>query len=232
MSAVETSLADEAAGAAAAGIAALGKRKADEMEFAQTGPDTKAIKGEPTPMPTTAGVAEMSPEEEDSDKKAPMSKAREVRLEQNRKAARESRRRKKTMIEELQRSVIFFSRANSTLKQQNDELSRLLIQSQAQVAAIESGQQAPPAAQAPEQPQQQSQGQPGASSLAVPASSAPGQNFGQVKAEGNEQFHQAQAQAVATQAVLESQVCSSGSCCFLSDVGRHPHSRLTFFAYA
>lgn len=72
-------------------------------------------------------------------KRAPMSKAREVRLEQNRKAARESRRRKKVMIEELQRSVVFFSRANSTLKQQNDELQRMLLQAQARIAAIESG---------------------------------------------------------------------------------------------
>jgi bZIP transcription factor len=58
-------------------------------------------------------------------------KARQIRLEQNRKAARESRRRKKVMIEELQRSVIFFSRANATLMQQNDELTRLLMQAQA-----------------------------------------------------------------------------------------------------
>jgi hypothetical protein len=70
---------------------------------------------------------------------SPMPKAREVRLEQNRKAARESRRRKKIMIEELQRSVVFFSRANSTLKQQNDELQRMLIQSQARVSAFENG---------------------------------------------------------------------------------------------
>lgn len=72
-------------------------------------------------------------------KRAPMSKAREVRLEQNRKAARESRRRKKIMIEELQRSVVFFSRANSTLKQQNDELQRMLLQAQARIAAMENG---------------------------------------------------------------------------------------------
>jgi len=71
--------------------------------------------------------------------RVPMSKAREVRLEQNRKAARESRRRKKIMIEELQRSVVFFSRANSTLKQQNDELQRMLIQAQARVTAFEKG---------------------------------------------------------------------------------------------
>jgi|EP00979_Chaetoceros_neogracilis_P013582 hypothetical protein len=70
---------------------------------------------------------------------APMTKAREVRLEQNRKAARESRRRKKIMIEELQRSVVFFSRANGTLKQQNDELQRMLIQAQARITAFEKG---------------------------------------------------------------------------------------------
>ena len=75
-------------------------------------------------------------------------KGRTVRLEQNRKAARESRRRKKVMIEELQRSVIFFSRANGTLKQQNDELTRLLMQAQAQVTAIETSGNAPAAATA------------------------------------------------------------------------------------
>jgi hypothetical protein len=41
------------------------------------------------------------------------------------------------MIEELQRSVVFFSRANATLKQQNDELQRLLFASQARVQAFE-----------------------------------------------------------------------------------------------
>lgn len=70
----------------------------------------------------------------------PMSKAREVRLEQNRKAARESRRRKKVMVEELQRSVIFFTRANSTLKSQNEELERLLLHAQSQVQAFEKDQ--------------------------------------------------------------------------------------------
>eukprot|EP00569_Conticribra_weissflogii_P007986 CAMPEP_0171327978 /NCGR_PEP_ID=MMETSP0878-20121228/367_1 /TAXON_ID=67004 /ORGANISM="Thalassiosira weissflogii, Strain CCMP1336" /LENGTH=331 /DNA_ID=CAMNT_0011827795 /DNA_START=131 /DNA_END=1129 /DNA_ORIENTATION=- len=87
--------------------------------------------------------AKKSPAEEE-----PMSKAREVRLEQNRKAARESRRRKKVLQEELQRSVIFFSRANGTLKQQNEELQRMLNQARAQVAAIEVG-QTPPDANAP-----------------------------------------------------------------------------------
>ncbi|CAJ1954595.1 unnamed protein product [Cylindrotheca closterium] len=77
-------------------------------------------------------------EEERPAKKSYMSKAREIRLEQNRKAARESRRRKKNMLEELQRSVIFFSRANGTLKQQNEELTRLLVQAQTRVSSIES----------------------------------------------------------------------------------------------
>jgi hypothetical protein len=66
-----------------------------------------------------------------------MPKEKETRLEQNRKAARESRRRKKVMIEELQRSVIFFSRANATLKTQNEEFQRLLVQAQAQIAQME-----------------------------------------------------------------------------------------------
>ena len=38
------------------------------------------------------------------------------------------------MIEELLRSVIFFSRANGALKQQNDELTRQLMQVQVHIA--------------------------------------------------------------------------------------------------
>jgi len=62
-------------------------------------------------------------------------KAREIRLEQNRKAARESRRRKKMMIEELQRSVIFFSKRNAALKKENEDLTRMLLQAQNQIQA-------------------------------------------------------------------------------------------------
>lgn len=58
------------------------------------------------------------------------------RLEQNRKAARESRRRKKVMIEELQRSVIFFSRSNSLIKRQNDDLERILTSAKCAVCKI------------------------------------------------------------------------------------------------
>jgi hypothetical protein len=52
---------------------------------------------------------------------------REKRLGQNRLAAVESRRRKKHMIEELQKSVQYYSLANSSLKSQNAELERELL---------------------------------------------------------------------------------------------------------
>jgi hypothetical protein len=126
-------------------------------------------------------------------KRSPMPKAREIRLEQNRKAARESRRRKKVMIEELQRSVIFFSRANGTLKQQNDELSRLLMQAQAQVSAVESG-------------QGQQQAQANANQEAAKAQEAANQHQQQHQyANAANMSQQAQANTVATQAMYESQ---------------------------
>lgn len=142
-----------------------------------------------------------SPEEEDASSKGTpskilkrpvTSKAREIRLEQNRKAARESRRRKKSMIEELQRSVIFFSRANGTLKHQNEELTRLLLQAQAQVASIENQSQ---------QQQQQQQGQTGKAEGEVKVEDP------LLKSEEREQdsMEQSQAQTVATQAIYESQ---------------------------
>mmetsp|Transcript_36833 Transcript_36833/g.77278 ORF Transcript_36833/g.77278 Transcript_36833/m.77278 type:complete len:403 (+) Transcript_36833:124-1332(+) len=52
---------------------------------------------------------------------------RSKRLEQNRLAAVESRRRKKHMVEELQRSVQYYSKANATLKSQNADLERQLL---------------------------------------------------------------------------------------------------------
>lgn len=76
--------------------------------------------------------------------------------------------------------MIFFSRANGTLKQQNDELTRCLMQAQAQVAAMEQG-QAPKPMPAP---------------VAAPATPAPAPYAATT---------QAQAQAVATQAIYESQ---------------------------
>ena len=75
--------------------------------------------GEPVPPPT---------------KKQATDQSRALRLEQNRKAARESRRRKKAMIEELQRSLMFFSKANERLKQQNDLFTRQLLDSHSKLA--------------------------------------------------------------------------------------------------
>ena len=53
---------------------------------------------------------------------------RKERLEQNRISARESRKRKKTMIEELQRTVITLSRENKELNERNEVLRRQLIE--------------------------------------------------------------------------------------------------------
>lgn len=52
---------------------------------------------------------------------------RKERLEQNRISARESRKRKKTMIEELQRTVITLSKENKDLNDRNEGLRRELI---------------------------------------------------------------------------------------------------------
>lgn len=104
------------------------KRKAEEAE---TEP-SKAAKTSETAVPPATGVADYEAVPKAA-AAAPI-KGRENRLEQNRKAARESRSRKKVMIEELQRSVIFFSRANGALKQQNDELTRHLMEAQMHLA--------------------------------------------------------------------------------------------------
>lgn len=120
--------------------------------------------------------------------------SRRVRLDQNRKAAKESRRRKKIMIEELQRSVIFFSRANGTLKQQNEELSRMLIQARTQISSHVTGDRldtvAPPMA-------------------AVPMAAVPKAPDTTIQV-GNA-FNQAEAQTVATQAMYETQGFSASA---------------------
>jgi predicted RNase H-like nuclease (RuvC/YqgF family) len=53
---------------------------------------------------------------------------RKERLEQNRISARESRKRKKTMIEELQRTVITLSRENKDLNDRNENLRSQLME--------------------------------------------------------------------------------------------------------
>mmetsp|Transcript_17648 Transcript_17648/g.26790 ORF Transcript_17648/g.26790 Transcript_17648/m.26790 type:complete len:261 (-) Transcript_17648:71-853(-) len=126
-----------------------------------------------------------------------MSKARENRLEQNRKAARESRRRKKLMIEELQRSVIFFSKANGTLKMQNDELSRRFMEAQTKVAVIErKDKKKAESTEKKEETQESDDTKP----KHTEQSSAPEFRNEQVKA-----------QAVATQAMYESQGFPAGA---------------------
>jgi hypothetical protein len=76
-------------------------------------------------VPTTLGTKKRTPEQ-----------SRSLRLAQNRKAARESRRRKKTLVEELQRSLVFFSRTNAVLKQQNEDLTRRILESHSVLAKM------------------------------------------------------------------------------------------------
>ena len=64
---------------------------------------------------------------------------RKERLEQNRISARESRKRKKTMIEELQRTVITLSRENKDLNERNESLRRQLMEIGAKVCVFEMG---------------------------------------------------------------------------------------------
>jgi transposase-like protein len=62
---------------------------------------------------------------------------RKERLEQNRISARESRKRKKTMIEELQRTVITLSKENKELNERNEQLRRQLMEIGAKVRSFE-----------------------------------------------------------------------------------------------
>lgn len=77
------------------------------------------------PPPDNADDLGSDGEEEDEATKA--AKRRE-RLEQNRISARESRKRKKNMIEELQRTVIALSRENKVLNERNETLRRELVE--------------------------------------------------------------------------------------------------------
>lgn len=71
-------------------------------------------------------MADDKPEEELDP--ATAEKQRRDRLEQNRISARESRKRKKTMIEELQRTVITLSKENKELNERNEFLRRELVE--------------------------------------------------------------------------------------------------------
>lgn len=193
-----------AADAAGGAIAMLGKRKADDNEKIDE-TELKKIMTEvppPTAEELAAAAADDSEDDAPNTSGVPM-KGREIRLEQNRKAARESRRRKKVMIEELQRSVIFFSRANGTLKQQNDELTRLLMQAQAQVK-ISALVSATPATQ-DESTSATPSTEPNTEAGGVQQPQQGQAQPQQVQLQQSQQDQQAQAQAVATQALYESQ---------------------------
>ena len=73
------------------------------------------------------------PGETDDEMKA---RKRKERLEQNRISARESRKRKKTMIEELQRTVITLSKENKELNERNETLRRQLMEIGAKVGSL------------------------------------------------------------------------------------------------
>lgn len=75
--------------------------------------------------PRSAKKPKPTAEQEDAKRKA--------RLESNKKAARESRRRKKVLVEELQRSVTYFTKANTQLKAKNSSLEAMLFAAQSQL---------------------------------------------------------------------------------------------------
>lgn len=91
----------------------------------------------PNTLPNNDDSAALAP----PTKKQTTDRTRAIRLEQNRKAARESRRRKKKMIEELQRSLMFFSKANEKLKQENEAMTRQLLDAHSKLASM--GKQVP-----------------------------------------------------------------------------------------
>lgn len=68
-----------------------------------------------------------------------ISAARARRLEQNRRAAVESRRRKKVMVEELMRSVSFYTKANETLRADNADMEQRLCLAKQRLAQMQMG---------------------------------------------------------------------------------------------
>jgi hypothetical protein len=72
----------------------------------------------------------------ESTKRPGMTKARQIRLEQNRKSARESRIRKKAMLEELQRAVVFFTKTNAALRTEHHLLTRKLLNAHAELSNL------------------------------------------------------------------------------------------------
>ena len=103
----------------------INKQKSNVDDDKRKGVAKKPIEAEAVPSSTATTSASSSDGDKPS-KKKDVSAARARRLEQNRRAAAESRRRKKVMIEELQRSVTFYTKANQNLLMDNTELEHRL----------------------------------------------------------------------------------------------------------
>lgn len=78
-------------------------------------------------MSDAEDIAAAAAEEAIAETEEERDRKRKERLEQNRLSARESRKRKKAMIEELQRTVITLSRDNKELNDKNEQLRRQLL---------------------------------------------------------------------------------------------------------
>ena len=78
-------------------------------------------------MSDAEDIAAAAAEEAIAETEEERDRKRKERLEQNRLSARESRKRKKQMIEELQRTVITLSRDNKELNDKNEQLRRQLM---------------------------------------------------------------------------------------------------------
>ena len=132
MSAVAATVAGTVAADTAAGSSIVVQDSMAAMTHDVTIKDESEIPTTTTPMTPrleeTTGITTLADAAVDTNHIS-----RVVRLEQNRKAASESRKRKRILLDELQRSVIFFTRANDTLKQQNQNLQTLLQQAQNQI---------------------------------------------------------------------------------------------------
>jgi ABC-type methionine transport system permease subunit len=62
---------------------------------------------------------------------------RHTRLEANRKAAKESRRRKKVLVEELHRSVVYFTQTNVQLRQEKEKLESILLITRSKLLSLQ-----------------------------------------------------------------------------------------------
>lgn len=118
----------------------INKQKSNVDDDKRKGVAKKPIEAEAVPS-STATTSASSSDGDKPLKKKDISAARARRLEQNRRAAAESRRRKKVMIEELQRSVTFYTKANQNLLIDNTELEHRLYLAKRSLGMNVEGQQ-------------------------------------------------------------------------------------------